>query len=101
MGGGCCCIGSGSGTGWWTYIWGSVCCRWCCAEEVGELREQREELLAERDKLQAANTIESKQNIDRSMQKELTDQIQTLTAENQKLKDDLAFFEGWHKPALG
>ena len=64
-------------------------------EQVQELQNQLQQLSAERDRLQlAANTIESKFNIDHAMQKEFSEQIKTLTAENQKLKDDLAFFEG-------
>ncbi len=63
-------------------------------EQLDELKEQIAKLTAERDKLLAtANTIESQQNINKTVQKELTDQVKTLTTENMKLKDDLAFFE--------
>jgi hypothetical protein len=80
----------------WTYHLGQrYAAGGAALEEVGELREQRDQLLAERDKLQrAASTVDSKSTIEKSVQKELTEQIRTLTAENQKLKDDLSFFEG-------
>lgn len=59
-----------------------------------ELQDKVASLTAERDKLQAAAaTIDSQQNIEKSIQKQLTDQINTLTAENNRIKDDLAFFE--------
>lgn len=64
------------------------------AERLELLQKQVEQLAGERDKLAAtANTIESQQNIERSTQKQLADQVKTLTVENLKLKDDLAFFE--------
>ena len=80
----------------WTYHLGQrYAAGGAALEEVGELREQRDQLLAERDKLQrAASTVDSKSTIEKSVQKELTEQIRSLTAENQKLKDDLSFFEG-------
>lgn len=72
------------------------------AGQISELKEKVEKLTGERDKLQAmANTIESQNNIDRAMQKQLTDQIKTLTADNLKLKDDLAFFESLLPAATG
>jgi hypothetical protein len=67
-----------------------------------ELQEQISELTSERDQLRKqTNTIDSKLNIDRSMQKELMDQVKTLTADNQKLKDDLAFFESFMQAGTG
>lgn len=64
------------------------------AHEFDAMREQVAKLTLERDRLASgANTIENQKNIDKSMQKELTEQIGRLTAENNKLKDDLAFFE--------
>jgi hypothetical protein len=64
------------------------------AERLELLQQQVDQLAAERDKLSAAaNTIESQQNIEKSTQKQLGDQVKSLTAENLKLKDDLAFFE--------
>lgn len=63
-------------------------------EQVQLLQEQVDQLTSERDKLsQSANTIESQINIERSTQKQLTEQVKALTADNLKLKDDLAFFE--------
>jgi|SRR5450830_15020 len=82
---------------WWTYdlgrsfAFGSRFNR----NQLQDMQEKIEQLTTERDRLQLdANTIESKLNIDHSMQKQLAEQVKTLTSENQKLKDDLAFFEG-------
>ncbi|MFZ6752541.1 DUF6776 family protein [Undibacterium sp. Dicai25W] len=82
---------------WWTYDLGRSFAFGprINRDQVHELQTKLEQLTSERDKLQLeANTIESKLNIDHSMQKQLADQVKTLTTENQKLKDDLAFFEG-------
>ena len=82
---------------WWTYDMGRSFAfgpRFSKVQ-VQDLQAKIEQLTTERDKLQLdANTIESKVNIDHSMQKQLAEQVKTLTVENQKLKDDLAFFEG-------
>ena len=82
---------------WWTYDLGrsfAFGARFN-KDQVLDLQDKIEKLTTERDKLQLdANTIESKLNIDHAMQKQLAEQVKTLTAENQKLKDDLAFFEG-------
>ena len=82
---------------WWTYDLGrsfAFGARFN-KDQVHDLQDKIEKLTTERDKLQLdANTIESKLNIDHAMQKQLAEQVKTLTAENQKLKDDLAFFEG-------
>ena len=86
-----------SGLAWWTYALGKSFAFGprVSQEKLDNLQQQVEQISAERDKLQRdANTIDSKLNIDRSTQKELADQVKALTAENQKLKDDLAFFEG-------
>ncbi|MFZ6766504.1 DUF6776 family protein [Undibacterium sp. Di26W] len=89
-------IGVAAVVAWWTYdlgknfAFGSK----ISAGQVEQLNKKVEELTAERDKLSlSANTIDSKVNIDKSTQKELTDQVKALTTENLKLKDDLAFFE--------
>jgi hypothetical protein len=96
MGGGAAALAAAAALAGWTYHLGQrYAAGGAALEEVGELREQRDQLLAERDKLQrAASTVDSKSTIEKSVQKELTEQIRTLTAENQKLKDDLSFFEG-------
>ncbi len=71
-------------------------------ESLQELQDQIAKLTAERDELaRSANTIESKVNIDKSTQKQLADQIKALTAENMKLKDDLALFENLNPSAAG
>ncbi|MBI3285896.1 MAG: hypothetical protein HYZ65_13755 [Burkholderiales bacterium] len=71
-------------------------------EQIQALQKQVDQLSSERDKLSlAANTIESQVNIDRSTQKQLTEQAKALTAENIKLKDDLAFFESLMPAATG
>lgn len=63
-------------------------------EQMVSLQAKVANLTAERDQLIAtASTIDSQQSIEKSVQKQLTDQINTLTAENNKIKDDLAFFE--------
>ncbi|MFZ6675986.1 DUF6776 family protein [Undibacterium sp. Xuan67W] len=71
-------------------------------EEVEALHKQIDELKVERDKLAAqVNTSDSQQNIEKSTQKQLTDQVKNLTSENLKLKDDLAFFESLMPSATG
>ncbi|MFZ6813981.1 DUF6776 family protein [Undibacterium sp. Rencai35W] len=71
-------------------------------EEVEALHKQVDELKVERDKLAAqVNTSDSQQNIEKSTQKQLTDQVKNLTSENLKLKDDLAFFESLMPSATG
>lgn len=63
-------------------------------EQMTALQDQVKNLTEERDKLAAfVSTIESQQSIDKSTQKQLTGQINKLTIENNKIKDDLAFFE--------
>lgn len=62
--------------------------------EFDAMREQVKQLTLERDRFAStANTIENQTNMDKSMQKELTEQISRLTTENHKLKEELAFFE--------
>lgn len=72
------------------------------ADNLQQMQEQIAKLTEERDDLaRSANTIESKVNIDKSTQKQLADQIKALTAENMKLKDDLALFENLNPSAAG
>ncbi|MFZ6655580.1 DUF6776 family protein [Undibacterium sp. TJN19] len=97
-------IGIAAVVAWWTYDLGKSFAfgSKISGEQAELLNKKIEELTAERDKLSlSANTIESKVNIDRSTQKELTDQIKALTTENLKLKDDLAFFESLSPSAVG
>ena len=64
-------------------------------EQLATLREQLQQVSAERDQFQTTvNAAESRLNIERSFQAQLTEQIKNLEAENGKLKDDLSFFEG-------
>jgi hypothetical protein len=64
-------------------------------EQVATLQEQLQQVSAERDQFQTTvNAAESRLNIERSFQAQLTEQIKNLEAENSKLKDDLSFFEG-------
>lgn len=89
---------------WWTYDLGKTFAfgSKVSVEQVESLNKKIAELTAERDKLAlAANTIESTVNIDKSTQKQLTDQVKALTTENIKLKDDLAFFESMTPSAAG
>ena len=63
-------------------------------EQIKELQDKVNTLSTEREKLAAtANTIENQQNMEKSVQKQLKEQISTLTSENNRLKEDLAFFE--------
>jgi hypothetical protein len=89
-------IGVGGAIALWTYDLGRSFAFGpkFSAERVESLQQQVASLVAERDKLATtANTAESKENIEKSTQKQLADQVKTLTVENLKLKDDLAFFE--------
>ena len=97
-------IGIAAAVAWWTYDLGRS---FAFGPKIDEkqliaLQQQLEQVTAERDKLAlAANTIESKVNIDRSTQKQLADQVKSLTSENLKLKDDLAFFQSTMPSAVG
>ncbi len=58
------------------------------------LEQQVAVLTEERDSLRAiANAAESQINIEKATQKQLADQTRRLIEENNRLKDDLAFFE--------
>ncbi len=62
--------------------------------EVMALRDQLEKLSAERDQFATTvNSAESKNNIERSVQMQLSAQVKTLESQNAKLKEDLVFFE--------
>jgi hypothetical protein len=97
-------IGVGGAIALWTYDLGR---RFAfgpkfSAEQVESLQKKVEVLSLERDKLAStANTVESKENIEKSMQKQLTAQVKALTAENLKLKDDLVFFESLMPSSTG
>lgn len=72
------------------------------AKQVQLLQKQIELISAERDQLAStANTVESKENIEKSTQKQLTEQVKALTTENLKLKDDLVFFESLMPSSTG
>lgn len=63
-------------------------------EQIMALRQQVEKLTYERDLLIAAsNAVESKLNIERSAQQQLAKQVKSLQTENNKLTEDLAFFD--------
>lgn len=63
-------------------------------EQLSRLKQQVEMLDSEREKLaNNANSADSELNIERATQKQLVSQVQALRAENNKLKEDLAFFE--------
>ncbi len=63
-------------------------------QEVKTLRESVIRLEAETAKLQAvSNASESRLNIEQSVQLQLAAQVKGLEEENQRLKEDLAFFE--------
>jgi len=63
-------------------------------QEVKTLRESVTRLEAETEKLQAvSNASESRLKIEQSVQLQLAAQVKVLDEENQRLKEDLAFFE--------
>ncbi|MDY7546473.1 hypothetical protein QN360_04815 [Glaciimonas sp. CA11.2] len=69
---------------------------------VSELKSQVVELSAERDRFSSVvNASESQSNIAQATQVQLSKQIATLEADNAKLKEDLAFFEGLLPTATG
>jgi hypothetical protein len=60
----------------------------------GDSQEKLDSLRSERDRLSATvNAAESQLTIERSAQKQLVMQVKSLTSDNVKLKEDLAFFE--------
>jgi type II secretory pathway pseudopilin PulG len=62
--------------------------------QLETLKEQLESLRTEHDQFSsAANAAESQLTIERSAAKQLATQMRALQAENNKLKEDLAFFE--------
>lgn len=89
-------IGVGGAIAMWTYDMGRSFAFGpkFSPEQVTALQEKVASLTEERDQLLAtATTIESQQNIEKATQKQLTDQINALSAENNRIKEDLAFFE--------
>lgn len=63
-------------------------------EHIESLQAKIEKLRAERDQFSSTvNAAESQRNMDRAAQKQLVTQVNTLQVENNKLKEDLAFFE--------
>ncbi|MFC5476517.1 DUF6776 family protein [Paraherbaspirillum soli] len=71
-------------------------------QQLADLNTQISTLTAERDGyLTTVNAAESKLNIERAMQGQLSTQIKALETENAKLKADLAFFEGLLPNATG
>lgn len=64
------------------------------AQEIGTLRTKMADLEAEVEKLRAAsNASESSLQIERTAQQQLTAQVKTLEAENNRLKEENAVFE--------
>ena len=69
---------------------------------VSELEAKIVALTAERDRFSGVvNAAESQSNIAQATQAQLSKQIATLEADNAKLKEDLAFFEGLLPTATG
>ena len=83
------------GVSYFTYVLGGTISGSAPAkEQLSQLKEQVQKLDSEREQLSSsANSADSVLNIERATQKQLASQVQTLTAENSKLKEDLAFFE--------
>lgn len=70
--------------------------------QLTQLQEQVAQLGSERDRLSAiANSAESRLNIEISTQQQLAIQVKAVTAENNRLKEDLAFFERLLPAATG
>ena len=89
-------IGVGGAIAMWTYDMGRSFAFGpkFSPEQMTALQDKVASLTEERDKLLAtATTIESQQNIEKATQKQLSDQINALSAENNSIKEDLAFFE--------
>jgi hypothetical protein len=89
-------IGVGGAIAMWTYDMGRSFAFGpkFSPEQLVALQEKVTALTLERDKLAGvASTIDNQKSIEKSVQKQLTDQINALTAENNRIKDDLAFFE--------
>ncbi|MBI1834848.1 MAG: hypothetical protein HYR92_03645 [Burkholderiales bacterium] len=89
-------IGVGGAIAMWTYDMGRSFAFGpkFSPEQMTALQDKVASLTEERDKLLAtATTIESQQNIEKATQKQLSDQISALSAENNRIKEDLAFFE--------
>jgi hypothetical protein len=76
---------------WWAYGLGRG---GSGRQQAAQLEQQLLQLTQEREKLQTdANAAESKLNIEHAAQQQLMKQVKTLEAENNRLKEDLAFFE--------
>jgi hypothetical protein len=70
--------------------------------QLTQLQEQLAQLGSERNRLSAlANSAESRLNIEISAQQQLALQVKAVTAENNRLKEDLAFFESLLPAATG
>ena len=64
------------------------------AEEAHGLEAQAAKAQAERDKAASVlNTAENQLAMERAAHKQLAEQVQSLTAENARLEEDLAFFD--------
>lgn len=71
-------------------------------QQLADLNEKVSSLTAERDRFSTTvNAAESRMNIEKAAQEQLSQQIKALEAENAKLKEDLAFFEGLLPNATG
>lgn len=83
------------GFSYFTYVLGGTISGTAPAkEQLSQLKEQVEKLDSEREQLSStANSADSVLNIERATRQQLSNQVRTLTVENSKLKEDLAFFE--------
>jgi len=71
-------------------------------QQLADLNEKVSALTAERDRFSSTvNAAESRLNIEKAAQEQLGQQIKILEAQNAKLKEDLAFFEGLLPNATG
>ena len=79
---------------WWFESPSGESGRLVSRQEFEALEQQVAALTEERDRLSVvANAAESQINIEKATQKQLAEQVRTLSEENARLKEDLAFFE--------
>jgi len=90
-------LGLGGAVAMWTYDLGRTFSPFRhgpTREQVAQMQAQLQDVTEQRDHLQATvNASDSQRNIERALQVQLQQQVQTLEAENNKLQDDLAFYE--------
>ncbi|GAA4014083.1 DUF6776 family protein [Actimicrobium antarcticum] len=92
-----CAVAIGGAAALWMYDLGRqfTGVKRTASPDIAAYQQQLDKLSAERDRAASTvNSADSRLVIERSVQKQLSAQVKTLEAENSKLKEDLAFFEG-------